>query len=191
MKNWALQLTPSRRLATLLVAHGVVALGFLTLGLLACSEPNDVDYAVSFVIPIGAPGLKLLSRRSYEASATSEFDAPLASKYDENDAVLYFDDVLVPWERVFVDRDTSMTLAQFHDTPAHVYQNYQAQIRLAVKMKFLVGLAHRIASTNGLFAIPQVRETPQCIGPDFLLGRLGGTARSLRGLSQRREVGGE
>ena len=175
-------------------SEGIVIRGAKMLGtgvvlsnevLVTCIQPlgpNDVDYAVSFVIPIGAPGLKLLSRRSYEAAATSEFDAPLASRFDENDAVLYFDDVLVPWDRVFVDRDTSMTLAQFHDTPAHVYQNYQAQIRLSVKMKFLVGLAHRIATTNGLFAIPQVRET---------LGQLAADADMVAGLVAAMEAKGQ
>jgi 4-hydroxyphenylacetate 3-monooxygenase len=120
--------------------------------------PDDVNYAISFVVPIGMPGVKVMSRKSYEAAAPSVFDNPLAARFDENDAVIYFDDVHVPWERVFVDRDTQMTLAQFHETPAHVYQNYQAQVRLSVKMRFLAGLAHRIAETNGLFAIPQVRE---------------------------------
>jgi 4-hydroxyphenylacetate 3-monooxygenase len=52
-----------------------------------------------------------------------------------------------------------MTLKQFHATPAHVYQNYQCQIRLVVKMRFLAGLAHRIAQVNGIAGFPQVRET--------------------------------
>jgi 4-hydroxyphenylacetate 3-monooxygenase len=52
-----------------------------------------------------------------------------------------------------------MSLAQFHETPAHSYQNYQAQIRLAVKLKFLVGLAHRVTETIGTVDFPQVRET--------------------------------
>lgn len=121
--------------------------------------PDDVAYAISFVVPIDTPGLKVLSRKSYEAASPSVFDNPMASRFDENDAVIYFDDVHVPWERVFVDRDVAMTLAQFHETPAHVFQNYQAQVRLSVKMRFLAGLAHRIAEINGLFPIPQVRET--------------------------------
>lgn len=143
--------------------------------------PDDVAYAVSFVVPIGTPGLTLLSRRSYEAAATSVFDAPLASRFDENDAILYFDDVVVPWERVFVDRDVKMTLAQFHETPAHVFQNYQAQVRLAVKMKFLTGLAHRIVATNGLFPIPQVRET---------LGQLAAEANMVESLVAAMEARG-
>jgi hypothetical protein len=42
-----------------------------------------------------------------------------------------------------------MCRAQFHDTPAHVLQNYQSQIRLSVKLKFLVGLAHKITEAIG------------------------------------------
>jgi 4-hydroxyphenylacetate 3-monooxygenase len=121
--------------------------------------PGDERYAVSFVVPLNAPGLKILSRKSYEQAAPSVFDNPLASRFDENDAVLYFDDVYVPWERVFVVDSIEMCQRQFHHTPAHVYQNYQAMIRLAVKLRFLAGVAHRIAETNGIMGLAPVRET--------------------------------
>ena len=120
--------------------------------------PGDERYAVSFVVPMNAPGLKILSRKSYEQAVPSVFDNPLASRFDENDAVIYFDDVRVPWERVFVDADIEMCQRQFHATPAHVYQNYQAMIRLSVKLRFLIGIARRIAETNGIVGIPAVRE---------------------------------
>ena len=87
------------------------------------------------------------------------FDNPLASRFDENDAVIYFDDVKVPWERVFVVENVEMCQKQFHATPAHVYQNYQAMIRLTVKLRFLIGLARRIAEMNGILGFPPVRET--------------------------------
>lgn len=130
--------------------------------LVTCIQPlqkGDERYAISFAVPINAPGVKLLSRKSYEAAAQHVFDNPLASRYDENDAVIYFDDVKVPWDRVFVNQNIAMTAAQFHETPAHVYQNYQAQIRLMVKMRFLLGVARKIAETNGIVNFPQVRET--------------------------------
>jgi len=94
----------------------------------------------------------------------SVYDNPLSARFDENDALLYFDNVKVPWERVFVHRDTDMCRAQFHDTPAHIFQNYQAQIRLSVKMKFLVGLAHRITEAIGTTNMPQVREQLGVLG---------------------------
>lgn len=121
-------------------------------------RPGEEALAFSCAVPMNAPGLRLLSRKSYEAHAVSVEDNPLSSRFDENDALLYFDNVKVPWERVFVYRDPDMCRAQFHDTPAHVFQNYQAQIRLTVKVKFLVGLAHKITEAIGTTNMPQVRE---------------------------------
>ncbi len=122
-------------------------------------QPGDENYALSFAIPMNSKGLTMLSRKSYEAAAPSVFDNPLASRFDENDAVLYFDDVKVPWERIFVFKNLEMCQKQFHATPAHVYQNYQAMIRLSVKVRFLIGLARRAAEINGVLNFPQVRET--------------------------------
>ncbi|MGO4810379.1 4-hydroxyphenylacetate 3-hydroxylase family protein [Cupriavidus sp. 2MCAB6] len=127
----------------------------------SCIQPlreGDEMYALSFAVPMNIKGLKVMSRKSYEGNATSVFDNPLSSRYDENDAVLYFDDVKVPWERVFIAGDVGMCAKQFHATPAHSYQNYQCQVRLMVKLRFLVGIAQRITEVNGTNAFPQVRE---------------------------------
>ena len=125
-------------------------------------QPGDERYALSFAIPMNAKGLKMLSRKSYEAASGAVFDNPLSSRFDENDAVLYFDDVKVPWDRVFIDGSVEMCQKQFHATPAHVYQNYQAMIRLKVKLQFLIGIAHRTTAVNGITGFPHVRET---LGP--------------------------
>ncbi|MBI3207357.1 MAG: 4-hydroxyphenylacetate 3-monooxygenase [Candidatus Solibacter usitatus] len=149
-----------------------------------CIQPlqsGEEPYALSFAVPMNAPGLKVLSRKSYELSAGSPFDNPLSSRFDENDAVLYFEDVRVPWERVFIDGDAGMCRRQFHATPAHVFQNYQCQIRLAVKMRFLAGIGRKIAEANGSSAFPQVRET---------LGRLAADAAMVEGLLLAMEVKG-
>src|SRR5207237_8296819 len=70
--------------------------------------PGDEPYALSFVVPMNAKGLKVLSRKSYELAADSRFDYPLSNRFDENDAVLYFDEVKVPWDRVFVAENVAM-----------------------------------------------------------------------------------
>lgn len=144
--------------------------------------PGHEKYAVSFAIPMGTKGLRVLSRKSYEYSAVSEFDNPLSSKFDENDAIVYFDDVKVPWERVFVNQDADMCRAQFHDTPGHMYQNYQAQIRYAVKLKFLAGLAKKLAEEIGTIKIPQVRTT---------LGKIASEASTVQGMVYAMEAQGE
>ncbi len=121
-------------------------------------KPGEEALAFSCALPMNAPGLRVLSRKSYEAHAVSVYDNPLSARFDENDALLYFDNVKVPWERVFVYRDVDMCRAQFHDTPGHVFQNYQSQIRLSVKLKFLVGIAHKITEAIGTTNMPSVRE---------------------------------
>jgi 4-hydroxyphenylacetate 3-monooxygenase len=119
-------------------------------------KPGEEMYAFAAAVPLATKGLKILPRKSYEAAAVSQFDNPLSSHLDENDAVILFDEVKVPWDRVFVHRDTYTCRAQFQETPAHMFQNYQAQVRLMVKTRFLLGLAKKIAETNGIVSIPEV-----------------------------------
>ena len=144
-------------------------------------RPGEEKYAFTAAVPLGTKGVKILSRKSFEATAVSEFDNPLATHFDENDAVIYFDEVKVPWERVFVYRDTDMCRAQWHDAPTHVMQNYQAQIRLMVKMRFFLGLARKIAEVNGIIAFPQVVET---------LGQLAAQTSMVEGLVKGMEASG-
>lgn len=145
-------------------------------------QPGDDRYAVSFAIPMNTKGLKILSRKSYEQAADNGFDNPFSSRFDENDSLIYFDDVKVPWDRVFINRSIEMCQKQFHATPAHVYQNYQAQTRLAVKMKFLAGIARRIADVNGIAGFPQVRE---------MLGQLAAEVALVDSLVAAMEVKGK
>ncbi len=121
-------------------------------------KPGEEDLAFSCVLPMNAKGIRVLSRKSYESAAVSVFDNPLSSRFDENDALIYFDDVKVPWDRIFVYRDTDMCRRQFHDTYGHSFQNYQAQIRLSVKIKFLLGVARRLTEAIGTTRIPSVAE---------------------------------
>ena len=144
-------------------------------------KPGEEKYSFTAMVPLNAKGLKLLSRKSYEAAAASTFDNPLSSAYDENDSVLYFDSVKVPWSRVFVHNDVRMASAQWHVAPTHVYQNYQCQIRLMVKMRFLLGLASKIAEINGISAIPAVRE---------ILGQMAAEASMVEGMVESMEISG-
>ncbi len=140
-------------------------------------KPGEEDLAFCCALPMNAKGLRVLSRKSYEASAVSIYDNPISSRFDENDALMYFDDVKVPWERLFVYRDTDLYRAQFHDTPGHSYQNYQAQIRLSVKLTFLAGLARRLTEAIGTTKIPSVAEQ---LG--LLSAEVGGVSAMLSGM---------
>lgn len=144
-------------------------------------RPGEESLAFSAAIPLATKGIKILSRKSYELSSVSTFDNPLSSRFDENDAVIYFDQVKIPWERVFVFKNVQMMSAQWHATPAHVYQNYQCQIRFMVKMRFLLGIARRIAETNGIIDFPPVVE---------ILGQMSAEVSMVEGLVESMEVSG-
>ena len=122
-------------------------------------KPGEEDLAFSCALPVNTKGIRILSRKSYESSSVSVFDNPLSSRFDENDALMYFDNVKVPWNRLFVYRDTDVCRQQFHETQGHAYQNYQAQIRLSIKIKFLLGLARRLTEAIGTTKIPSFSET--------------------------------
>ncbi len=167
--------------AKMLATAGVMANEIMISGIVAL-QAGDEPYAFTAAVPVATRSLKMHSRRSYEAAAPSVFDAPLASRFDENDAVVFFDDVRIPWERVFVHRDLRMMQAQWHETRAHVMQNYQCIVRLVVKLRFLLGLAHKVAETNGIIGFPQTRET---------LGLLAAKASAIEALVTAMEHAGE
>jgi 4-hydroxyphenylacetate 3-monooxygenase len=121
-------------------------------------SPGQEAYAITFAVPIATRGLKLLSRRSFEAMAVSEIDDPLASHYDETDAVVYCDNVFVPWERVFAHKHIDTARAIFYDTPAHTLGNAQAHIRLLSKLRLMLGVIQKVVDVNGIGSIPAVRD---------------------------------
>ncbi len=142
------------------VEGGIIVRGSQMLGTAAavsdyifvsCIPPlkeGDEDYAISFYVPLSANGVKLYCRTPYAPGKPSIFDYPLSTRFDESDAFVVFDDVFVPWENVFVYRNVKLLQSQFFETPAHVLGNNQAQIRLSVKLKFISGIARKIATAN-------------------------------------------
>ena len=64
---------------------------------------QDTRYALCFAIPMNTPGLRVILRDSYSKADRPRFDYPISSRFDEQDGVVIFDDVVVPWDRVFLD----------------------------------------------------------------------------------------
>lgn len=104
-----------------------------------------------FTVPVNAPGIKLICRRSYEQDAAmtaSPFDAPISSRLDENDSILVFDNVLVPWENVLL-YDVEKTNG-FMAMPAFGTRSLlHGCIRLAVKLDFICGLFIKAVEVGG------------------------------------------
>ena len=110
---------------------------------------SEEDFALCFILPMNAPHLKIMCRRSYEASSLSPFDHPLSSRFDENDSVLIFDGVLVPWENVLIYRDIERA-RNFYSASGFLNRYpLQSGTRLAVKMDFICGLLTKVLESNG------------------------------------------
>ena len=89
----------------------------------------------------------------------SLFDNPFSSRYDESDAVAIFDNVKVPWERVFLLDDVQLSREMYFRTPSHVMGNHQSVVRYHEKLKIILGFAYKAAEMNNVLQVPAVRET--------------------------------
>lgn len=115
--------------------------------LLTASEEN-YPFAFAFAVPVATPGLKMICRDSYDHNQ-SHFDAPLSSRFEEMDAVVIFDDVFVPWERVFMYRDPLLCNRAFAETNAVVHMMHQVVCGKLAKAEFVVGLLCAMAKATG------------------------------------------
>jgi 4-hydroxyphenylacetate 3-monooxygenase len=161
------------------LATGAVYADYLHLSCIHPLRPGDESYAVSVAIPLNAPGVRLYSRRAFAMHATSTFDYPLTSRFDETDCFVVLDNVLVPWERVFCYRNLALCWDQWWKTPSHLYGNLQAQARYATKLRFLLGLAKRMNEATGNDAAPPVQVE---------MGELAAFASIVEGMVQAQET---
>lgn len=122
------------------------------LGQNAAMPINDSDLAVMFIAPMNVPGVKLFCRTSYEMAASvmgTPFDYPLSSRFDENDAIFVFDNVLIPWEDVLLHRDIEKIKIFYPRSGFLNGYQFQGCTRLAVKLDFMVGIIAKALRATG------------------------------------------
>lgn len=116
----------------------------------AALAPGKAEaFALVFFVRMDNPGVKLVCRTSYAQHAASPFDAPLSSRFDENDAVLLLDEALIPWEDVLVHRDIDRATGFYATSGFPNLYNFQSGIRLGVKLELMAGLLSRGTRANG------------------------------------------
>src|SRR5947209_12380562 len=139
------------------LATGGVLSDFIHLTCIHPLQPGDENYANCVAIAVNAPGVKLYPRRPFALRAANSFDYPLSSRFDESDSYVVFDNVFVPWKRVFIYRNLEACRDQWWKTPSHLYGNHQAQVRYATKLRFMIGLAKRMNEVTGHDSNPAVQ----------------------------------
>jgi 4-hydroxyphenylacetate 3-monooxygenase len=114
-------------------------------------------YALNFAIPCGTPGVKFLCRDSFDLGG-SHFDHPLGSRFEEMDCVVFFEDVFVPWERVFLLGDVEMINATAHTTHSTRHSAHQGAAKNVAKCELVLGVALLMTETLGNAHLPHSEE---------------------------------
>lgn len=120
----------------------------------------DPRYALAFACPSNSRGLKFLARRTFgPRPGFSSFEYPISSQFEESDAFVIFDDVLVPWENLFVYKQVDKIPAlMWGGVFMKAWFNHHFNIQYYSRLKFLVGLATTIAQTVGIEKFINVQE---------------------------------
>lgn len=113
-------------------------------------KPGDEKYALAFAIPIETPGLRIICREQMQDGTRSFFDHPLASRFEEMDALLVFDDVVVPWDRVFLYNNVDAANKLYPMTGAGQQPAHQSGVRGLVKLQFATEVAMKVADSIGV-----------------------------------------
>ena len=150
---------------------GIVIRGAKMLGTMAplCEEvmvwpyggvaPGDEAYALGFGIPTNSPGLRFICREVFAGPERNHFDHPLSSRFEEMDCIAVFDDVLVPWDRVFID-GAGPAAAQVVNQlrPRDGIVAVQTAARMLANLEFFCGLAMRLADAVGINGFLHIQE---------------------------------
>jgi 4-hydroxyphenylacetate 3-monooxygenase oxygenase component len=108
---------------------------------------GEERYVLAFGIPTSTPGLRFICREPFDTGGQSEWDHPLGARFEEPDAVCVFDDVLIPWDRVFLYNDVKMGNALFAQASIRNHTGHQTAIRGLAKCRLLTGIAIALART--------------------------------------------
>ncbi|MHB8574566.1 MAG: 4-hydroxyphenylacetate 3-hydroxylase family protein, partial [Dehalococcoidia bacterium] len=119
--------------------------------------PGDVKHALAFAIPCDTPGLRFICRDSFSGEESPR-DHPLGSRFEEMDAFAVFDDVLVPWERLFINQNVELANAMFTGANVGPHLVHQFCVKMIAKAEFVLGLAVLLVETINVGEFLHVQE---------------------------------
>ncbi|WP_394938571.1 4-hydroxyphenylacetate 3-monooxygenase, oxygenase component [Psychromicrobium sp. YIM B11713] len=119
--------------------------------------PEDAPYSYAFALPNDAEGLRYLCRTSLY-TGKSLHDEPLAGRFEEMDAVVIFDHVFVPKERIFMLGHPELCNAFYSETGAGALMTHQVVTRTIAKSEFFLGLASELAASIGIDGFQHIQE---------------------------------
>lgn len=145
-------------------------------------RPGDEDHAIHFAVPTDTPGLRQICREPYDAPGRTSFDHPLSTRFEENDSLLIFNDVFVPWERVFCYREVALSNRLYTHSAIRNHTAHQTNARALVKMQFAVGV---------MVAVARSIKADQFLHVQKMIGECLGDIEMLKSSLVRSEVEAE
>ncbi|MEK3919618.1 4-hydroxyphenylacetate 3-hydroxylase family protein [Paenibacillus sp. FSL K6-2393] len=119
-------------------------------------QTRHQKHAHVLIVPANSPGLHIVCRESF--ADARERNHPLSARYDEMDAVLFFDDVLIPWERVLLYGDSDKVLKLRGNRTANGLAFHQNVVRFVAKLEFVTGVAFAVAESIGVTGFLHIQE---------------------------------
>ncbi len=113
----------------------------------------DPRFVLAFAIPTQSPGLKILCREPV-SQGVGGYGHPLGMAYDEQDAMLFFDHVLVPWDRLFALYDSAPILLRYQSGINFI--GWANLCRIHERMRLLTAVATMIAEAIGVIEYREV-----------------------------------
>jgi 4-hydroxyphenylacetate 3-monooxygenase oxygenase component len=150
--------------AKMLATHGPTADEILVYPQPGIRE-GDERYVLAFGIPCATKGLRFICREPFDDGTQNPFDHPLGSRFEEPDAVCVFDDVLIPWDRVFLRGDVAMGNALFSQASIRNFTGHQTATRGLIKCQLMMGIAvalTRAIKSDGFLHVQE--QLGECLG---------------------------
>lgn len=117
---------------------------------------EQTAYANMFIVPLNLPGLQIVCRESFASQDKEKHQ--LSARFDEMDAVLIFDNVLIPWERVLIKGSTEGVYEAHQHQQLNSLAHHQTVVRLLTKLQFIAGVTTAISQAIGADSFLHVQE---------------------------------
>lgn len=118
-------------------------------------EADENGFA--FTIPSNTKNLKFVCRDSF-VGGDSTFDYPLSARYEEMDSIVIFDNVLVPWDRVFYYNNREVSNIFMNINSFSAFTIHQVVCRRIIKLEFVLGVVQSIIETINIIEYQHVQE---------------------------------
>jgi 4-hydroxybutyryl-CoA dehydratase/vinylacetyl-CoA-Delta-isomerase len=131
------------------LAHEIVVMPTKAMG------PGEEEFSVSFSIPANTPGVKVINQ-TYAEPDLSTFDYPLSGRHNMPEGFIVFDDVLVPWDRVFLAGEHQLAGVFAH--ALGLWERIGGLVAMVERSKLLVGIAQLLAEYHGINKAGHIQE---------------------------------